>query len=70
MYMTCGARCLQVPLEAAPAKQQNGYYKELGPCTPDAGLDEDHAWRIRVRESSRTRSGEYLGRLYELSMLQ
>ncbi|CAL5230008.1 g13448 [Coccomyxa viridis] len=37
----------EVPLEAAPAKQQNGYYKELGPCTPDAGLDEEHAWRIR-----------------------
>ena len=39
---------MQGASEAPPAKQLDGHEAELGPGTPD-GLDEEHAWRIRVR---------------------
>ena len=48
VVLTCGAIFLQVPSKAASAKQQGAVEPELGPRTPDAGLDEEHAWRIRV----------------------
>ena len=42
------SHCMQATSEAMPAEQQDGCEAELGPRTPDAGLDEGHAWHIRV----------------------
>lgn len=40
---------MQGPSGAQPAEVTGIDDAELEPCTPDAGLSEDHAWRIRVR---------------------
>jgi len=40
---------MQGPSGAQPAEVTGVDDAELEPCTPDAGLSEDHAWRIRVR---------------------